>query len=114
MLLGGGGGKVSVRSIRWMSEFFILLIKTSQIHSSSPADLLHLSAISASAAQNCSNDSLSLCFLFKSLCLSKVTFVFLTNAKDKFSQKSLEEIWRTLTLVNCCPNFLIPSFPRAK
>ena len=83
------GGKLSVRCLRWMSEFFILLIKISRIHSSSPEDILHLFAISA--PQNCSNDSLSLCFLFKTLCLSKVTFVFLTSAKDKISQKSLKK-----------------------
>ena len=108
------GGKVSVRSFRWISEFFILLINISRIHSSSPVGMSHLFAISASAHQKCSNDSLSLCFLFKSLCLSKVTFVVLTNAKDKFSQISLKKICRTLTLVNFWPNIFFPSFPRAK
>ena len=84
------GGKVSVRSFRWMSEFFMLLIKTSRIHSFSPVGMSHLFAISASAPQNCSNDSLSLCFLFNSLCLSKVMFVFLTKAMDNFSQRNLQ------------------------
>ena len=86
------GGKVSVRRLNWMSEFFMLMIIMSRIHSSSLVDMLHLFAISASAPQNVSNDSLSLCILFNSLCLSKVTFVFLTNANDRFSQNSLKEI----------------------
>ena len=83
-----------------MSEFFMLMIKMSRIHSSSSSDMLHLFAISSRAPQNCSNDSLSLCFLFSNLCLSNVTFVFLTKAIDRFSQNSLKEIWRILTLVN--------------
>ena len=108
------GGRVSVRIFRWMSEFFMLLIKISRIHSSSPVGLLHLFAISASAPQNCSNDSVSLCFLFNSLCISKVMFVFLTKAMDKFSQNSSKEICRTLTLVKFWPNIFFPSFPRTR
>ena len=92
----------------------MLLIKVSRIHSSSPAGILHLFAISARASQNCSNVSLSLCFLFKNLCLSNVTFVFLTNAIDRFSQNSLKEICRILAFVNFRPNVFFPSFPRAK
>ena len=58
------GGRVSMRVSVGCLEFFMLLIKISRIHSSSPVGMLHLLAISASAPQNCSNDSLSLCFLF--------------------------------------------------
>ena len=111
MIKASSGGRVSVRSFRWMSEFFMLLIKISRIHSSSPEGMLHLFAISASAPQNCSNDFLSLCFLFNSLCLSKI--LCLTKDTDKFSQNSLKEICRTLTLVNFWPNIFFPSFPRA-
>ena len=60
------GGRVSVRSFRWINESFILLMKISRILSSSPADMSNFFAISAKAPQNCSNDSLSFCFLFKS------------------------------------------------
>ena len=59
-------GRVSVRSFRWMSEFFILLIKISLIHSSSLAERSHFLAILARAPQSCSSDSQSLCFPFKS------------------------------------------------
>ena len=100
-----------------MSEFFMLFMKMSRTHSSSPADMLHLCAICARAPQKYSNDflclSLSL-FLFSNLCLSSVTFVFPTNAIDRFSQNSLEQIQRILTLVKFWPNIFSPSFPRAK
>ena len=104
------GDRVSVRSFRWMSEFFILLINISRIHSSSPVGMSHLFAISASAPQNCSSDSLSLCFLFNSLCISKVMFVFLTKAIDKFSQNSLKEICGTLNFVNFWANIIFLRF----
>ena len=92
------GGKVSLKSLRRISEFFILAIKISRIHSSSPADMWHFFAISARTPQNCSNDSLSLCFLIKKLCLSNVTFVFLTKATDSFFhnffvKKKLEDFY---------------------
>ena len=93
-----------------MSEFFIILITMSQIHSSSPADMLQLFAVSARAPQNCSNGSRSLCFLFSNLCLSNVTFVFLTTASERFSQNSLKEIWRILTLVIFWPNIFFLRF----
>ena len=49
-------GRVSVRSFRWISEFFILLMKISRIHMFSPAVILHFFAISARAPRNFSND----------------------------------------------------------
>ena len=95
-----------------MLEFFMLLIKNISNPFVSPADKLHFFAISARAPQNCSNDSLSLCFLFNSLFLSNVTL--LTNATDRFSKNSLKKIWRILTRVNIWPKIFFPSFPRAK
>ena len=90
----------------------MLLIKNISNPFVSPADKLHFFAISARAPQNCSNDSLSLCFLFNSLFLSTVTL--LTNATDRFSKNSLKKIWRILTRVNIWPKIFFPSFPRAK
>ena len=89
-------------------------MKISLIHSSSPAVMSHVFAISAKAPQNCSRDSLSRCFLFSSLCRSIVTFVFHTKAIARNSQNSLKEICKTFTLVNFCPKILFPSFPSAR
>ena len=96
-----------------VGEFFMLFMKTSLMHSSSPADMLHFLAISAKAPQNCSNESLSLCFLFNSLRLSNVTFVFLTKAVVKFSLNSLKEIRSIFTFVSFWPKFFFPLFSRA-
>ena len=78
----------------------MLLKKMLRIHLSSSADILPYFAISVRAPQNCSNDSLYLCFLFNSLCISNVTLIFLMNAIDRFSQNSLKEICSILTRVN--------------
>ena len=61
----------------------MLIMKMSLIHSSSLAAMSHFLAISAKTPKNCSSDSLSRCFLFRNLCFSKVTFVFLTKAVAK-------------------------------
>ena len=61
-------------------------MKTSRIHSSSPADRLHFFAISARDTRNCSSGSLSLCFFFMSLCLSNVTFAFIKKLLRDFSE----------------------------
>ena len=53
---------------RWVSLFLILQLKTSLMYSA-PSDslILHVLARSVNAPQNCSKDSLSLCFGFKKL-----------------------------------------------
>ena len=103
----------SVRSLRWISEFLILAMKISRIHSSSPADMWHLFAIPARALQNCSNDSLSLCFLIKNLWLSNVTLVFLTKATDSFFRTFWKKIGGFLLAWIFWPKIFFPSFPRA-
>ena len=99
-LCASNGGRISVRIFLSMSEFFMLFVKISLIHSSCPADMSHFLAIWARAPQNCSNDSLSRGFLFNTLCLSNVKFVFLAKAAEKFSQNSSKEIWSIFTFVN--------------
>ena len=92
----------------------MLFMKLSLIHSSSPAAMSHILAISAKAPQNCSKDSLYGCFQFNSLCRSNVTFVFLTKAIARKSQSSLKEVCKIFTFVSFCPKILFPSFPNAR
>ena len=98
-LCASNSGRISVRNFLSMSEFSMLFVKISIIHSSSPADMSHFLAISARAPQNCSNDPLSRGFLLNTLFLSNVTFVFLAKPAEKLSQNSSKEIWSIFTYV---------------
>ena len=91
--------RVSESNLRGESQFFMLKIITSLIHSCSALiPISHDLAKSDSAPQNCSYDSLSFCFLLSSLYRSNVIFVGLIKAAFSSSKNSLNEIPRIFTL----------------
>ena len=98
-LNASAGLSVSESNLRCKSQFFLLKIKTSLIHSCSALiPISHDLDKSDNASQNCSYDSLSFCFLLSSLRRSNVMFVGLIKAVSSRSKNSLKEIARILTL----------------
>ena len=99
----------------WVSLFLILQMKTSLIHSASSDSLMtHVLARSVSVPQNCSKESQSLCFRFKSLYLLKCNVWRFVKNKVQDVPKVFKTDRKTFTLKFFLENTLCPSFPRAR